>query len=51
MGKAKMLGYCKPCKSGSMRQVKAPWQGPQKKHNPERKSQGGVFHEAKQSKA
>ena len=32
MGKAKMLGYYKPCKSGSTRHVKAPWQGSQKKH-------------------
>lgn len=51
MGKAKMLGYYKPFNPGSMRQVKAPWQGSQKKHNQERKSQGGVFHETKQSKA
>ena len=35
MGKAKMLGYYKPCKSGFTRQAKAPWQGSQKKHKRE----------------
>ena len=51
MGKAKMLGYYKPFNSGPTRQVKAPWQGSQKKHSPERNNQGGVSHAAKQSKA
>lgn len=35
MGKAKMLGQFKPCKTGSTVHVKAPWQGAKKKHKKE----------------
>ena len=35
MGKPKMLGYNKPCKSGSAHHAKAPWQGAKKKQKRE----------------